>query len=66
MEGLLRFILWLTLLHIAGIFLFSRGFLLARVEIDTVSSCKVEDDDVVACPKPAVDKLVILIIDAMR
>lgn len=55
-------LLWVTLIHLAGIYLYTRGFLLTRLSLSETSSC--EDG---SCTLPASHKrLVLLIIDALR
>lgn len=54
----------LTLLHVLAALIFSRGFLLTRVELPDVSSCPGP-----ACATqqaPLYDRAVILIVDALR
>jgi phosphatidylinositol glycan class O len=51
---------WLTLLHFAGLWLFTRGFLLSRLALSDVTDC--ED-----CRLPPTHKrAVLLVIDALR
>ena len=51
---------WLTLLHFAGLWLFTRGFLLSRLALSNVTDC--ED-----CILPPTHKrAVLLVIDALR
>lgn len=53
---------WVLLLHFAGIYLFTRGFLLTRMALSDITTCSGED-----CTLPAThDKLVLLIIDSLR
>lgn len=53
---------WILALHLSGLYLFTRGFLLSRLALSNVSSCS-EDD----CVSLATHKrLVLLVIDALR
>ena len=55
-------LLWVTVVHLAAVYLYTGGFLLTRLSLSEVSSC--EDG---ACSLPASHKRVILlIIDALR
>ncbi|KAI0263618.1 hypothetical protein BC834DRAFT_938601 [Gloeopeniophorella convolvens] len=57
-------LLYLALLHLAGIYLFTRGFLLSRLSLSTVASCT---DPSSPCTLPATHKrAVLLIIDSLR
>ncbi|PRP83908.1 putative GPI ethanolamine phosphate transferase [Planoprotostelium fungivorum] len=40
-HGALLYVFWLTLLHIAGIYIFSSGFLLTRYELPQRSTCDI-------------------------
>lgn len=52
---------WILFLHVAGIYLFTRGFLLTRMALPDIS------DSCANCTLPAThDRLVLLIIDALR
>ena len=53
-------VVWLASLHIVGLLLFCRGFLLTRTVLDNVSSRTGQE------PPARFDKAVILIIDALR
>lgn len=59
-----RFILliWVFLLHLAGIYLFTRGFLLTRLSLSNASDCSTQNWDV----SPTHKRVVFLIIDALR
>ena len=53
---------WVFFLHFAGIYLFTRGFLLTRLALSNISACP--DGD---CTFPATyDRVVVLVIDALR
>ncbi|KAI0315940.1 hypothetical protein OF83DRAFT_1129538 [Amylostereum chailletii] len=55
---------YLTILHIIGIYLFTRGFLLSRLSLSTVTTCT---DPSTPCTLPPTHKrAVLLIIDALR
>lgn len=70
------FLLWIVALHGAGIFLFTKGFLLTRNVLENISECEVipggggsSPDTVVTqgCWRPKkFDKAVVVIIDALR
>jgi len=56
--------LFIFSLHIVGIYLFTRGFLLSRLSLSTVASC---EDPTSPCTLPPTHKrAVLLIIDALR
>ncbi|KAI0029077.1 hypothetical protein K488DRAFT_57196 [Vararia minispora EC-137] len=55
-------LLYLATLHVAGIYLFTRGFLLSRLSLATVSAC---DDSACTLP-PTHKRAIVLIIDALR
>jgi GPI ethanolamine phosphate transferase 3 subunit O len=58
----LSIVFWTVFTHIAGLYLFTRGFLLTRLALNAASSCP---DG--ACTLPAThSRAVILIIDALR
>ncbi|KAH9782358.1 GPI ethanolamine phosphate transferase 3 [Citrus sinensis] len=80
-RGKWRIMVMLTMLHIVGILIFTRGFLLTRTELPYYSNCS----DVSESPcftgqsnpyqnqsnsrcwtRPAVDRLVIIVLDALR
>ncbi|KAI9812081.1 MAG: mannose-ethanolamine phosphotransferase gpi13 [Phylliscum demangeonii] len=74
---LLTFLTWIFLIHAAGIYFFTRGFLLTRLVLDHHSECHVsprpdavhgrEHDARTGCWHPKTfDKAVILIVDALR
>ncbi|KAL5513879.1 hypothetical protein ACEPAG_2640 [Sanghuangporus baumii] len=53
---------WVFLAHMAGLYLFTRGFLLTRMALSDISSCPDE-----SCTLPAThQRVVLLIIDALR
>lgn len=55
-------LLWVFLVHLAGIYLYTRGFLLTRLALPDISTCTPE-----SCPfPPSYNKAVILIIDSLR
>ena len=55
-------LLWVFAAQMAGLYLFTNGFLLTRMALSTVSSCADA-----SCPlKPTHQKAVILVIDALR
>ncbi|KAI0298191.1 hypothetical protein BC826DRAFT_1103125 [Russula brevipes] len=56
-------LLYLFFLHLVGIYLFTRGFLLSRLSLSTVASCS--DDSPCTLP-PTHKRAVLLIIDALR
>ena len=56
----LAILCWVFLLHGAGVYLFTRGFLLTRMSLSDISDCT-------DCSLPAThERLVLLIIDALR
>ena len=55
-------ILWVFFAHLAGIYLFTRGFLLTRLSLSDLSSCPNSDCTIVPTHKRAI----LLIIDALR
>ncbi|KAF9039273.1 hypothetical protein BJ165DRAFT_1393353 [Panaeolus papilionaceus] len=63
---------WVFLVHIAGIYLFTRGFLLSRLSLTDTSLpyCKTEKSDGETCTvqpiRPTHKRAVLLIIDALR
>ncbi len=53
---------WVFFLHVAGIYLFTRGFLLTRMALSDITSCPEG-----GCTLPPThDRLVLLVIDALR
>ncbi|THC98171.1 hypothetical protein EYZ11_002327 [Aspergillus tanneri] len=76
--GILGVLGWMLFLHVAGIFFFSKGFLLRRTVLQNKSSCEVLPyDDALPRKKPgkgsegcwhqkSFDKAVVVIIDALR
>src|SRR5437763_726182 len=74
---LVSFCFWIVILHIGGLYLFTRGFLLARLVLEDRSNCalyplsqdqsnvQVENDG--SCwIEPRYKKAVIIVIDALR
>lgn len=60
-KGLIA-LLWIFFLHLAGIYLFTGGFLLTRLSLPDTTSCSDR-----SCTLPATHKrAVVLIIDALR
>ena len=58
-------LIYLFFLHLVGIYLFTRGFLLSRLSLSTVASCS--DSDSTLCTLPPTHKrAVFLIIDSLR
>jgi len=66
--------IWFLLLHVAGIFLFTKGFLLTRLVLDNASECSNPPIDVGSLEKQEkgcwypqkFEKAVVVIIDALR
>ncbi len=57
-------LLYLIFLHLTGIYLFTRGFLLSRLSLSTVASCS---DPTSPCTlTPTHNRAILLIIDALR
>ncbi|TFY70670.1 hypothetical protein EVG20_g2335 [Dentipellis fragilis] len=57
-------LLFLAFLHVAGIYLFTRGFLLTRLALSSVTSC---GDASIPCSLPPThQRAVLLIVDALR
>lgn len=71
----------ILILHCIAILLFTRGFLLTRTELSTFSTCsdisnspcnnpnlndQNQNDSRVCWTKPAVDRVVIIVLDALR
>ena len=57
-------LLYLVFLHLTGIYLFTRGFLLSRLSLSTVASCS---DLTSPCTlTPTHNRAILLIIDALR
>ncbi|KAK3218626.1 hypothetical protein Dsin_012596 [Dipteronia sinensis] len=63
----------LTVIHIVGILIFIRGFLLTRTELPYYSNCSDVSQSPCSSPnppqcwtRPAVDRLVIIVLDALR
>jgi phosphatidylinositol glycan class O len=58
-------LLYLAFLHIVGIYLFTRGFLLSRLSLSTIASCS--DPTAPPCTlKPTHKRAILLIIDSLR
>ncbi|KAG6910275.1 hypothetical protein DXG01_011672 [Tephrocybe rancida] len=55
-------LLWITSIHLAGIYLFTRGFLLTRLSLPDYTTCS----DQKCTLKPTHKRAVVLIIDALR
>ncbi|KAI5120988.1 hypothetical protein M0805_000449 [Coniferiporia weirii] len=53
---------WILLVHLAGLFLFTKGFLLSRMVLPNISSCA---EDGCTLP-PTHQRLVLLVVDALR
>ncbi|EMD31576.1 hypothetical protein CERSUDRAFT_88925 [Gelatoporia subvermispora B] len=60
-KGLLL-LLWLFFVHLAGIYLFTRGFLLTRLALSEATACP----DGSCTLQPSHERAIILIIDALR
>lgn len=58
----LALLLWVFLAHVAGIYLFTRGFLLTRLSLSNSSTCEEPNCGI----KPTHKRAVLLIIDALR
>ncbi|KAI0668210.1 hypothetical protein C8Q78DRAFT_1049147 [Trametes maxima] len=58
----LSLLLWVFLVHLAGIYLYTRGFLLTRLALSDISQC----DDGACTLAPTHKKAVVLVIDALR
>ena len=57
-------LLWVAFIHFAGIYLYTKGFLLTRLSLSEISTCH-EDDTTCTLP-PSHKRVVLLIIDALR
>lgn len=63
-QGYLYILYWLLTIHVIGIWLFVRGFLLTRLALSEVNSC---DPSAETCSlPPAYNRAVIIIIDSLR
>jgi GPI ethanolamine phosphate transferase 3 subunit O len=62
-RGLLL-LLWVVAIHLAGIYLYTKGFLLTRLSLSDISTCS-EGDSACTLP-PSHKRAVLLIIDALR
>ncbi|KAH9895692.1 hypothetical protein C8Q73DRAFT_728821 [Cubamyces lactineus] len=58
----LSLLLWVFLVHLAGIYLYTRGFLLTRLALSDINAC---DDGSCKLP-PTHKRAVVLVIDALR
>lgn len=58
----LSILIWVFSLHLAGVYLFTRGFLLTRMALTDISTCSAEP----CTHLPTHDRVVLLIIDALR
>lgn len=57
-------LLWVTFIHFAGIYLYTKGFLLTRLSLSEISTC--EDGDATCTLPPSYKRAVLLVIDALR
>lgn len=58
-------LIWVSYLHLSGLYLFTSGFLLTRLALEDVSTCSPSSDS--SCSLPAThSKAVVIIIDALR
>ncbi|EPS28624.1 hypothetical protein PDE_03570 [Penicillium oxalicum 114-2] len=78
--GILGVLAWILFLHLAGIYFFTKGFLLTRMVLETKSSCNILPTDEASAKvgssttgnqngcwhEKTFDKAVIIIIDALR
>ncbi|CED82826.1 Glycosylphosphatidylinositol anchor synthesis protein [Phaffia rhodozyma] len=55
---------WIAYLHLSGLYLFTKGFLLTRLTLDEINTCSPSSPDCSITPR--FDKAVVLIIDALR
>lgn len=62
LSSRLSLLLWVFLVHVAGIYLFTRGFLLTRLSLSNSSNCEESNYGI----KPTHKRAVLLIIDALR
>lgn len=62
-RGLLL-LLWVVCIHLAGIYLYTKGFLLTRLSLSEISTCP--DGDSTCTLPPSHKRAVLLIIDALR
>lgn len=62
LSSRLALLLWVFLVHLAGIYLFTGGFLLTRLSLSNASHCSAQNCDV----SPMHRRAVFLIIDALR
>ncbi|KAI9442126.1 hypothetical protein H4582DRAFT_2126711 [Lactarius indigo] len=59
-------VLYLSLLHVVGIYLFTRGFLLSRLSLSTLSECSSTSAALPCTLPPTHTRAVFLIIDSLR
>lgn len=60
-------LLWITYLHLSGLYLFTKGFLLTRLTLSDVNTCDSQSSDIAPCTLvPTHKKAVFIIIDALR
>ncbi|KAH8990586.1 hypothetical protein EDB92DRAFT_1816763 [Lactarius akahatsu] len=59
-------VLYLSLLHLVGIYLFTRGFLLSRLSLSTVSECSSTSAALPCTLPPTHTRAVFLVVDSLR
>ena len=57
-------LLWVVSIHLAGIYLYTKGFLLTRLSLSEISTCV--DGDTKCTLPPSHKRVVLLVIDALR
>ncbi|GJE99681.1 GPI ethanolamine phosphate transferase 3 [Phanerochaete sordida] len=57
-------LLWVTFIHFAGIYLYTKGFLLTRLSLSEISTCA--EGDATCTLVPSHKRVVLLVIDALR
>lgn len=57
-------LLWVVFIHLAGIYLYTKGFLLTRLSLSEISTCA--DNDSTCTLPPSHKRVVLLVIDALR
>jgi phosphatidylinositol glycan class O len=62
LSSRLTLLIWVSSVHLAGIYLFTRGFLLTRLSLSNASNCSIQNCNV----SPTHTRAVFLIIDALR
>ena len=62
LSSRLTLLIWVFFVHLAGIYIFTRGFLLTRLSLSDISNCSTQNCDV----SPKHKRAVFLIIDALR